>query len=192
MTGSPLPPRQARSSALPPLERAIYATTLYAGLRLGELQALDWRHVDLDQNLISIERSWDRHAGFVVPKSRCSVRRVPITPPSAANSKPTGSAKAQAASGSSSPATPAPAPFNPGTVALHTWANAGLAPIGLHECRHSYAAYMIAAGVNTKALSTYLGHASITITIDRYGHLLPGNETEAANLLETWLNQAVS
>lgn len=43
---------------------------------------------------------------------------------------------------------------------------------------------MIAAGINTKALSTYMGHASITITLDRYGHLLPGNEQQAANLLD--------
>ena len=35
---------------------------------------------------------------------------------------------------------------------------------------------MIAAGINTKALSTYMGHSTITITLDRYGHLLPGNE----------------
>ena len=35
---------------------------------------------------------------------------------------------------------------------------------------------LIAAGVNPKALSTYIGHSSITITLDRYGHLMPGNE----------------
>ena len=45
---------------------------------------------------------------------------------------------------------------------------------------------MIAAGINTKALSTYMGHASITITLDRYGHFLPGNEHEAATRLEAW------
>jgi integrase len=49
---------------------------------------------------------------------------------------------------------------------------------------------MIAAGINTKALSTYMGHSSITITLDRYGHLLPGNERQAAQLLETWLSRA--
>ena len=38
---------------------------------------------------------------------------------------------------------------------------------------------MIAAGVNAKALSTYMGHANISITLDRYGHLMPGNEEEA-------------
>jgi integrase len=46
---------------------------------------------------------------------------------------------------------------------------------------------MIAAGVNAKALSTYMGHASISITLDRYGHLMPGNEEEAAGLLDAYL-----
>jgi integrase len=46
---------------------------------------------------------------------------------------------------------------------------------------------MIAAGVNVKALSTYMGHTSITVTLDRYGHLLPGNEHQAANALDSWL-----
>jgi integrase len=43
---------------------------------------------------------------------------------------------------------------------------------------------MIAAGVNAKGLSTFMGHASVTITLDRYGHLLPGSEDEAAALLD--------
>ena len=46
---------------------------------------------------------------------------------------------------------------------------------------------MIAASVNAKALSTYLGHSSIQITLDRYGHLMPGNEQEAARLLDRYL-----
>jgi hypothetical protein len=32
-----------------------------------------------------------------------------------------------------------------------------------------------------------MGHSTITITLDRYGHLLPGNEHEAATLLDNWL-----
>ena len=44
----------------------------------------------------------------------------------------------------------------------------------LHECRHGYASVMIAAGVNVKALSTFMGDANIRITLDQYGHLLPG------------------
>jgi hypothetical protein len=46
---------------------------------------------------------------------------------------------------------------------------------------------MIAAGVNAKALSNYMGHANIGITLDRYGHLIPGSEDEAAALLDTYL-----
>lgn len=41
--------------------------------------------------------------------------------------------------------------------------------------------------MNPKALSTYMGHASIKITLDRYGHLFPGNEAEAADLLDAYL-----
>jgi len=49
---------------------------------------------------------------------------------------------------------------------------------------------MIAAGVNAKVLSTYMGHANIAITMDRYGHLMPGNEADAAELLDTFLAAA--
>jgi integrase len=65
-----------------------------------------------------------------------------------------------------------------------------LQPIDLHSCRHSYASLMIAAGANAKAISTYMGHSSITITYDRYGHLMPGNEDEAAALLDRLLERA--
>ena len=51
---------------------------------------------------------------------------------------------------------------------------------------------MIAAGVNAKALSSYMGHASVSITFDRYGHLMPGNESEAAGLLDAYLARAAS
>jgi hypothetical protein len=46
---------------------------------------------------------------------------------------------------------------------------------------------MIAAGVNVKALSTFMGHANIRITLDQYGHLLPGAEDVAADLLNAFL-----
>jgi integrase len=42
-----------------------------------------------------------------------------------------------------------------------------IASIGLHECRHTFASLMIAANINAKALSTYMGHFSITTTLDR-------------------------
>jgi integrase len=74
-------------------------------------------------------------------------------------------------------------PFTPNRVqgrADDAWAEAGLARLTPHEGRHTFASLMIAAGVNAKALSTFMGHANISITLDRYGHLMPGSEAEAA------------
>jgi integrase len=49
---------------------------------------------------------------------------------------------------------------------------------------------MIDAGVNAKKLSTYMGHANIAITLDRYGHLFPGAEQEDAAMLDRYLATA--
>ena len=46
--------------------------------------------------------------------------------------------------------------------------------------------------MNVKALSSYLGHASITITYDRYGHLMPGNDDEAAALVDAYLARTMT
>jgi integrase len=78
-------------------------------------------------------------------------------------------------------------PTNLRKRALTAWTHAGLRPIGLHEARHTFASLMIAAGVNAKALSSYMGHASVSITFDLYGHLMPGSESEAAGLLDAYL-----
>jgi integrase len=50
----------------------------------------------------------------------------------------------------------------------------------------AFASIEIAAGLNAKTLSTYLGHA--TITLDRYGHLMPGSEVEARTMLNAYLD----
>lgn len=62
-----------------PRDRAIWATAFYAGLRLGELRALDWQNVDFEQRLIRVEHAWDAKAGLIEPKSRAGKRRVPLT-----------------------------------------------------------------------------------------------------------------
>jgi integrase len=49
---------------------------------------------------------------------------------------------------------------------------------------------MIAAKLDAKALLTYMGRASVTITYDRYGHLMPENEDEATALLHAYLERA--
>ena len=186
-------PEQAAQllKALRERDRAIWATALYAGLRRGELMALRWQDIDLEQNLIRVERSWDIKAGLIEPKSRAGTRTIPVArlireqllahklrcpwrDGLAFGRHPT-----------------TPLSYSSLRERAHTdWQNAKLEPIGLHDCRHTYASLMIAAGVNPKALSTYMGHSSITITLDRYGHLMPGNEHEAAQLLDHYLEQS--
>lgn len=73
--------------------------------------------------------------------------------------------------------------------AKRIWRSAGLEPVSLHECRHTFASYMIAAGVPFKQLSTYMGHSSITVTLDVYGHLMPGDEADAADKLDAYLSR---
>ncbi len=70
------------------------------------------------------------------------------------------------------------------------WKEAGLTPIGLHEARHTCASVLIAAGVNAKAITTFLGHSSIQVTFDRYGHLMPGAADEARELVDAYLDRA--
>jgi integrase len=84
-------------------------------------------------------------------------------------------------------------PFPPSSLyarARRAWRKAGLKPIGLHEARHTCASIMIAAGVNAKAITDYLGHSSIEVTFDLYGHLMPGNEAEAVALIDAYLERA--
>jgi integrase len=47
---------------------------------------------------------------------------------------------------------------------------------------------MIAAGVNAKALATFMGHSSIKVTFDLHGHLMPATEAEATALLDAFLD----
>ena len=183
-------PEEARAliAALPPSDRALWATALYAGLRRGELQALCWEDVDSDAGLIRVERSFDQKAGPIEPKSRAGRRRVPLVRPLRsellAHRLRQGGAGAGLCLGSGERTFASGAAVRRARAA---WASAGLSPIGLHDCRHTYAAHMIAAGVNAKALSQYMGHSSITITLDRYGHLMPGADREATDLLEGYL-----
>lgn len=61
---------------------------------------------------------------------------------------------------------------------------AGLRRIRFHDLRHSYAAALISAGENPKWIQKQLGHSSIMVTMDTYGHLLPDIETDAPERLE--------
>jgi integrase len=175
-------------AAPPEDDRAVWAGALYAGLRLGELQALGWENIDFGAGLVRVEWSWDKKAGRVRTKSRAGRRVVPI--PDALRSHlerhwerclwQTGLAFGRSKS----------VPFSDSTLrtrAKREWNAAGLLTIGFHEARHTYASLMIAAEINAKVRSTFMGHQSITTTLDRYGHLFPGSEAEAAARLDAYL-----
>ena len=61
---------------------------------------------------------------------------------------------------------------------------AGLSDIRFHNLRHFFASMLIAQGESAKYVSDQLGHASIQITFDTYGHLFPQAKAEASAKLE--------
>ena len=179
-------------AALPERDQALWATAMYAGLRSGELQALTDDLVDLERNVIRVRWSWDPKAGRVTPKSRAGDRTVPIA--RALRRHLAEQRLARGKKGSLFFGRDDERPFSNQAVsqrADRVWKAAGLEPIGLHDCRHTFASLMIAAGVNAKALSAFMGHASITMTLDRYGHLFPGSEEEAAGMLDAYLERTI-
>jgi integrase len=53
-----------------------------------------------------------------------------------------------------------------------------------HDLRHTAAALMVLAGAHPKAMQVRMGHSSIMVTLDRYGHLFPEMDTELAQALD--------
>jgi integrase len=188
--------------ALPEADRCLWWTAALAGLRRGELRGLRWGDVDLEANVIAVERSWDEKEGEIAPKSRKGRRRVPI-PASLRrhlleHKLRTGRDGEDFAFGRT-----ASAPFTPTHVrdrGLAAWerenAKRGeeglpsLKPIGLHELRHSYVSLMHDAGFSLERIGDYVGHSSAYMT-DAYRHLIEGHEAEAAERFEDYLVRAI-
>jgi integrase len=191
-------------AAIPDDERALWACAFYAGLRRGELRALRWSDVDLAGRVIRVSRGWDAIEREQEVKSAAGNRRVPILDPLAgemvAHKRRTKGDGEGLVFGAS-----ATKPFHPESVrrrSLAAWeaenarrladAEDGgdvvlLSPITLHEARHTCASLLIAAGVNAKALSVIMGHSTIAMTFDTYGHLMPGGLDEAAAATNAYL-----
>jgi integrase len=173
--------------ALPARDRALWATAMYAGLRRGELTALRIEDIELGRSLIHVRRGWDVVEGEITTKSGRE-RRVPIA--AALRDYLDEHLLALDWDEGLVFGLSATRPFN-GTPlvkrAQRAWEAAKLERVTLHDCRHTFASLMIEAGVNAKALSTYMGHANISFTFDRYGHLMPGNESQAAGMLDAYL-----
>jgi integrase len=172
-------------------ERALWTTAFYAGLRRGELRALRWADVDLGSSEISVERTWDQYEGAIDPKSDAGRRTIPILGALRdhllEHKLATGRSDQDLVFGRT-----AALPFVPSTIrnrALVTWEDAELEPISLHEARHTFASLLIDAGVNAKAVQEFMGHSTITMTFDTYGHLMPGSRKQVRELMDIYLER---
>lgn len=63
-------------------------------------------------------------------------------------------------------------------------ARADMEPLRFHDLRHTAVALMVAQGVHPKAVQERIGHSSIKVTLDRYGHLFPALDEEIADGLD--------
>lgn len=182
--------------------RTILALGCYAGMRAGEILSLEWANVDLERPMIRVDQSVDLVTGeLIAPKSKAAHRDIPICDPLLVILE-----DHQDSYNRTGALFPALRPrrgekiregarmSHSGAVAhmRRRWKAIGLEPLGLHEARHTFASVMIDAGATPKAVQTYMGHSSIQVTYDRYGHLMPGHEAEALRLLNAYHETGVA
>ncbi len=83
-------------------------------------------------------------------------------------------------------------PWRPATLS-RAWRRladtAGLAGVRFHDLRHAHATLMLASGVHPKVVADRLGHATVSITLDTYSHVIPALQAEAARVLDGVLAQ---
>ncbi len=172
--------------------RVAFLTDVLTGLRAGELWGLQWGDVDWNSKQIYVRRSLWR-GNFQTPKSKYAIRRVDIPDMLVRELK-----KWKLASPATEDDVIFPSPE--GSLSQHdnvvkrhfnpSLRRAGLHHVSFHSLRHTNASMRIHAGQNIKYLSTQLGHSSINITLDIYGHLFNDEDfnRKQADLLETSFN----
>jgi integrase len=182
---------------------ALYMLALNTGMRLGELLALNWDDVDLEGEVLRVRRTLTR-AGKVYttgePKTRNSRRVIRLT--GAAVEALRGHLPRQLEEmgrmgslyqpGGLVFATEVGTIVNPSNVRNRSLKpllkKAGLRPVRFHDLRHTCATLLLLKNVNPKIVSELLGHASVSITLDVYSHLMPDMQEKAARALEEALS----
>ena len=172
-----------------------FATLLYTGLRRGELLALRWRNLDLDSGTLTVvETAYRLGSGeyrIKEPKTAQSRRTVtlPISLVELFKVYRSDQELLRIQLGISLNADdfvfirPDGSPINPNAITLafrRIIKRAGLKDLRIHDLRHTHATLMLKAGIHPKVVSERLGHASISITLDIYSHVLPGMQEAAA------------
>jgi integrase len=69
---------------------------------------------------------------------------------------------------------------------------AGLEPLRPHDLRHTAVSLWVAAGASPKQIAAWAGHTSVSLVLDRYGHLFPGHEEAVLDRLERFAQSASS
>jgi integrase len=173
-----------------PVDRALWAAGFYAGLRAGELRALRWRHVDLVLGRISVEDAMDEKQDITPPKTKAGTRHVPIVPHLRRHLVTL-----------RGDAIPRPDAFVFGDAddvafglkgmygrARRNWKAAGITEtFTLHEARHCCISIWAMTISNPKTIQSYAGHASIVMTLDRYGKLMPGSDDAEVARISAYL-----
>jgi integrase len=181
-------------AAMSEQDRCVWALAFYAGLRLGELKALRWGDVDETGGVIRVRFSWDAQEGEIAPKSSAGVRDIPILNPLL----PHLAAQRTACSWSCEPAALVLGASRRGAFGASGFSNrsakalaaVGLEYVTLHKARHSFASYLAASGIGIKDLTVILGHSSVTVSLDRYGHLFESGKAQTAAQINAWLAAA--
>ena len=169
----------------------LLATT---GMRRGELLGLRWLDVDLDEGFLSVRQtrvSVDYDVAIGTPKTERGNRTIALDPATVTGLREhrTRQLEERLAWGPAWTDTGLVFTREDGTdihpQRLSQWfrrlvSSSGLPPIRLHDVRHSYATALIKAGQPIKVVSQRIGHASPTITMSIYQHVLPSDDVEAA------------
>lgn len=180
----------------------LFALLVNTGLRRGEALAVQWRDVDLEDGLLRVRGTLARVDGELVvteTKTEKSRRTVPLSPAAVEILRGVRQRqrREQLAAGSKWVRTPfvftteVGEPSDPRNAlrALKVAASAARLPgVGLHTLRHSAASVMLTNGVPLKVVSDVLGHASVAITGDVYGHVSPEVSRGALDTLSAGLN----
>ena len=149
--------------------------SLYAGLRIGEVCALRWQDVDLQEGLIFVCQTAVRvkEQGRTLwrlerPKTNASIRHIPLTPRMIALLRRYYDTRTSPYVISGTDAFVNPRTYD---YRYHRLLQTcGLPPLKYHTLRHTFASYAIECGMDVKTLSEILGHADAAITLRTYVH----------------------
>ena len=165
--------------------RLLIQVAIFTGMRSGEIRGLQWGDIDWNSKQIHVRRSW-KEGEFHAPKTRTSARRIDL--PETLNSElrewqlacPTSTYDLVFPNLAGQPLSSANLLQRGVYPALR---RAGLRKIRFHDLRHTYASLLIANGEDIVRVSRLLGHASPTITLNVYAHMLPNDHYGSADRL---------